>query len=302
MGKGAPPFPDTRTRCSWPSVLTTGTLQSSLRTSAKVSRESQGLARPSPQLRRPPVCVWSPGRQALTKPGRATERPAGSRTWGTVLPRGQAGPAPQARALPPSRGLAGFPSLFCTTEASVATALSEKPSPRTNSLMLHAHLRCTPRVAGVKDACLRAHSGAAGRDPSCQSLLPNSRNTSGLRTEAASVLGPVRGHRSRRDQGVPAPRPGRHLPPKPAAEQPSADCRPAQRRGGPALQNRRPLRPKPAGEEAGRAVHRRPSASSSVREGRRQHPTASRVCQGPLQGSRSPGRTPHLTLSSGSTV
>ena len=143
-------------------MLTRGTLQSSLRTSAKVSRESQGLARPSPQLRRPPVCVWSPGRQALTKPGRATERPAGSRTWGTVLPRGQAGPAPQAR------GLAGFPSRFCTTEASVTTALSEKPSPRTNSLMLHAHLRCTPRVAGVKDACLRAHSGAAGRDPSCK--------------------------------------------------------------------------------------------------------------------------------------
>ncbi|CAI9176148.1 unnamed protein product [Rangifer tarandus platyrhynchus] len=179
--------PDTRTHCShWPSVLTTGTLQSSLRTSEKVSRERQGLARPSPQLLRPPVWVRSPGRQALTKPGGARERPAGSRTWGTVLPRGQAGPAPHARALPPSRGLAGSPSRFCTTEASVATALSEKPSPRTNSLMLHAHLRCTPRVAGVKDACLRAHSGAAGRDPSYQSLLPNSRNTSGLRTEAAT--------------------------------------------------------------------------------------------------------------------
>lgn len=153
--------------------------------------------------------------------------------------------------------------------------------------------------------------------PILQSLLPNSRNTSGLRTEAASVLGPVRGHRSRRDQNVPDPRPGQRLPPKPAvplpAEQPCAARRPAgrRRRGGPALQNRCPLRPKPAGEEAGRAVHRRPSASSSIREGRRRVPhrkprltRAPKALQTwrPLQGSRSPGRTPHLTVSGGSTV
>lgn len=283
-------------------MLTRGTLQSSLRTSEKVSRESQGRAQPSPQLRRPPVCVRCPSRQALTKPGRATERPAGSRTRGTVLPRGQARPAPHAQALPPARAPGSFPSRFCTTEASVATALSEKPSPRTNSLMLHAHLRCTPKVAGVKDACLRAHLGMAGRDPSCQSLLPNSRNTSGLRTEAASVLGPVRGHRARRDESVPAPGPGRRFPPKPAAplpaEQPCAARWPARRRGGPARQNQCSLSPeqetKPGGPRTG--YPRRLPASE---EAGAQLPTASRACQGrprqlqtwrPLQGSPSPGR------------
>lgn len=161
------------------------------------------------------------------------------------------GPAPRARALPPSRGPGGLP----------ITALHDR------GLRGHSTLRKaitkdevseaprTPKGAWIKDACSRAHSGAAGRDPSCQSLLPSSRNTSRHRRLLSSP------------RARPQAPPGQKRPSSPAGHgvsHPSLPClcplstpgQPAGPHGGgepTACQHRPPVRPEQAGEEAGKA-------------------------------------------------
>lgn len=207
------------------------------------------------------------------------------------------GPAPRARALPPSRGPGGLP----------ITALHDR------GLRGHSTLRKaitkdevseaprTPKGAWIKDACSRAHSGAAGRDPSCQSLLPSSRNTSRHRRLLSSP------------RARPQAPPGQKRPSSPAGHGVSHPSlrrlcplstpgQPAGPHGGgepTACQHRPPVRQEQAGEEAGKAAPGCPRHLPASEEAGAQHPSAGSACQGrprqlqawrSLQGSPSPGR------------
>ena len=262
---------DTGTRYShWPSVLTRGTLRSSLRTSVKVRREGQGLAQ-AERTALQAVGVCRASQQALTRPGRGTERAAGSRNTGDRPPQTGLGqlPGPRRCRLPRAqgglpimalhdRGLRGHSTL---RKAITKDEVSEAPR--------------TPKVAWIKDACLQAHSGAAGRDPSCQSLLPSSRNANSLGTQAASILALCSATGPAETKASQLPGLGRRLPPKPAAPLPAEH--PCAAREPAAHQHRRPVSPKLAGEEAGRAA---PGCPASEEAGA-QHRTAGSACRAP---------------------
>ena len=190
---------------------------------------------------------------------------------GGPSPPDWAGPAPRAQALPPSRGPGGLPIMALhdrglrghSTLRKAITKDEVSEAPR------------TPKVAWIKDVCSQAHSGAAGRDPSCQSLLPSSRNANSLGTQAASILALCSATGPAETKASQLPGLGRRLPPKPAAPLPAEHSCAA--REPAAHQHRRPVSPKLAGEEAGRAA---PGCPASEEAGA-QHPTAGSACRAP---------------------
>lgn len=276
-------------------MLTRGTLRSPLRTSVKVRREGQGLAQAErAALQAVGVCrAWTAGSDKAGQGHRESCRLPGH---GGPSPPDWAGPAPWARALPPSQGPGGLP----------ITALHDR------GLRGHSTLRKaitkdevseaprTPKVAWIKDACSRAHSGAARRDPSCQSLLPSSRKANSLGTQAASVLALCSATGPAGTKASQLPGWGRRLPPKPAAplpaEHPCAALGPARKQGARRTPAQASLESQTSRRGRGEGRAQLPSASSSVRGGRRpashrrQRLSGAPRAAPKLQGSPSPGR------------